>query len=70
VGVLNTGQRLATIGKSIPAGEMQEKCRNSPPGRRDAMQRPWFRRQTWSWYVEIDGKQHNLGKHPSDKAPR
>jgi hypothetical protein len=33
-------------------------------------QRPWFRRQTWSWYVEVDGKQHNLGKHPSDKAPR
>lgn len=35
------------------------------------MQRPWFRRQTWSWYVESDeGKQHNLGRHPSDVAPR
>jgi hypothetical protein len=33
------------------------------------MQRPWFRRQTWSWYVEVDGKQNNLGKHPTDEAP-
>ncbi|HWE36403.1 MAG TPA: site-specific integrase [Isosphaeraceae bacterium] len=34
------------------------------------MQEPWFRRQTWSWYVELDGgKQHRLGKHPSDAAP-
>jgi hypothetical protein len=34
------------------------------------MQRPWFRRHTWSWYVEVDGRQQNLGKHPSDEAPR
>jgi hypothetical protein len=34
------------------------------------MQRPWFRSQTWSWYVEVDGRQHNLGKHTSDEAPR
>jgi hypothetical protein len=23
--------------------------------------KPWFRKQTKCWYVEIDGKQHNLG---------
>lgn len=23
---------------------------------------PWFRKQTGCWYVELDGKQHNLGK--------
>jgi integrase len=30
--------------------------------------RPWYRKQTDSWYVEIDGHQHHLGKHP-DSAP-
>ena len=34
------------------------------------MNRPWFRRQTWSWYVEVRGDQHNLGKHPFRDAPR
>jgi hypothetical protein len=24
--------------------------------------RPWFREQTRSWYVKIDGVQHPLGK--------
>lgn len=34
------------------------------------MQEPWFRRQTWSWYVELDGgRQHRLGKHPNDTQP-
>jgi hypothetical protein len=31
---------------------------------------PWWRRQTWSWYCTIAGKQHNLGKHPSAEAPK
>jgi integrase len=35
------------------------------------VQEPWFRRQTWSWYVELaDGSQHRLGKHPDDVPPR
>lgn len=35
------------------------------------MQEPWFRKQTWSWYVELSGgKQHRLGKHPSETAPK
>jgi site-specific recombinase XerD len=34
------------------------------------MQGPWFRKQTCAWYVEIDGKQHKLGTHPADEAPR
>jgi integrase len=69
VGVLLTGQGLATIGKSNPAA----KCSKSAGNRRrreGEMQRPWFRRQTWSWYVEVDGRQQNLGKHPFDEAPR
>jgi integrase/recombinase XerC len=34
------------------------------------VQEPWFRKQTWSWYVELpSGRQVRLGKHPSDKAP-
>lgn len=30
---------------------------------------PWFRRQTWSWYIEVRGRQHPLGKHPSEERP-
>jgi integrase len=34
------------------------------------MQEPWFRKQTWSWYVELpDGTQKKLGKHPSETPP-
>src|SRR5438128_1432041 len=32
---------------------------------------PWYRAATNSWYVEIDGQQHFLGKHPDDlPSPR
>ena len=27
--------------------------------------KPWFRKQSGTWYVQLDGKQHNLG---ADKA--
>jgi integrase len=32
-------------------------------------ERPWFRAQTWTWYLEVNGKQYPLGKHPSDEKP-
>jgi integrase/recombinase XerD len=36
----------------------------------EKMQEPWFRKQTWSWYVELPGgQQQRLGKHPGDIAP-
>ena len=28
--------------------------------------KPWVRKQTQSWYVEINGKQHNLGKEKKE----
>jgi hypothetical protein len=31
--------------------------------------RPWYRGQTGSWYVQLDGKQHPLGKHPAHLPP-
>jgi hypothetical protein len=31
--------------------------------------KPWYRSQTDSWYVEIDGRQQNLGKHPENSPP-
>jgi hypothetical protein len=31
--------------------------------------KPWFREQTQSWYVEINGVQHPLGKHPTKEPP-
>ncbi|HXG12813.1 MAG TPA: hypothetical protein VNK04_23845 [Gemmataceae bacterium] len=30
---------------------------------------PWFRAATNSWYVEIAGQQHLLGKHPAHLPP-
>lgn len=33
------------------------------------MRTPWYRKQTHSWYVEIVGVQHNLGKHPFREPP-
>src|SRR5689334_19868458 len=29
--------------------------------------KPWFREQTRSWYVQINGEQIPLGKHPTDQ---
>lgn len=31
--------------------------------------KPWYRAQTNSWYVELNGTQQQLGKHPEDAAP-
>src|SRR5688572_21943143 len=31
--------------------------------------KPWYRKQTDSWYVEIGGYQHHLGKHPDNAPP-
>ena len=28
--------------------------------------KPWYRSQTDTWYVEVHGRQHLLGKHPPD----
>lgn len=28
--------------------------------------KPWFRKQTKCWYVEIDGEQHDLGKNRTE----
>ena len=58
VGVLIAGQGLAAIGR---AGHARE-CRKMQG-------QPWFRRQTWSWYIEVRGRQHPLGKHPSEERP-
>jgi integrase len=31
--------------------------------------KPWYRKFTDSWYVELNEQQHNLGKHPDDAPP-
>src|SRR4051812_16405396 len=30
---------------------------------------PWYRSANNSWYVEVDGQQQLLGKHPEDTPP-
>src|SRR5687768_17591269 len=30
---------------------------------------PWFRTEKNAWFVEHEGKQHRLGKHPEDSPP-
>jgi len=32
--------------------------------------KPWYRSQTNSWYVELNGKQHPLGVHPDPTPPK
>jgi integrase len=31
--------------------------------------KPWFRSAKSAWYVELDGRQHFLGRHPADAPP-
>jgi hypothetical protein len=31
--------------------------------------KPWYREQTASWYVQLGGRQHPLGKHPAHLPP-
>ena len=31
--------------------------------------KPWFRQSRRAWFVEIDGRQHFLGKHPAEAPP-